>query len=95
MVRIIIKQDDSNIMYHHTGTTKFSGCQCIKDCTCNEDFKEEEYDYYTVTRIGKKTTIHKTLEEANERWNFVCSLSMNKMQLFNRLLKEEGNKFLD
>ena len=75
MSKIIVKEDTHNIMYHHTGVTKFTGCQCIKDCTCNEDFISSNYDYYTVKRKNKKTTIHSTLAEALVRWNFVVSLS--------------------
>ena len=74
MAKAIIKENDKNIMYHHTGITKFTGCQCIKDCTCNEDFMPSKYDYYTVNRKNKKTTAHNTLQEAEERWNLVMSL---------------------
>ena len=60
--------------------TKFTGCQCYKDCTCNEDFKSSKYDYYTVTRnIGtkkQKTTLHSNLNEANERWDFINNLKI-------------------
>ena len=75
MARIIIKENDFNIMYIHNGTTKFKGCQCFKDCTCNKYFKPSEYNYYTVCRKNKKTTTHQTLEEANNRWDYVCSLN--------------------
>lgn len=78
MAKKIIKENENNIMYHHTGTTRFTGCQCFKDCSCNEDFKPAKYDYYTVLRKGKKTTNHQTLEEANVRFEFVCNLSINK-----------------
>lgn len=61
-------------MYHHTGVTKFTGCQCAKDCFCSEDFVPYNYDYYSVVRKKKKTTFHNTLEEANERWNVVINL---------------------
>jgi hypothetical protein len=75
MAREIVKENELNVMYHHVGTTSFKGCQCYKDCSCAENFKPVEYDYYTVQRKGKKTTSHKNLEEANIRWDFVCSLS--------------------
>ena len=74
MAKKIIKENELNVMYHHTGITKFTGCQCINDCFCREDFKSSEYDYYTVKRKNKKTTIHKTLEDATLRWDFVCAL---------------------
>lgn len=53
----------------HKGETKFRGCQCIKDCTCHEDFKSEKYHCYSVKRkTGRKnTTTHNTLEEVKER----------------------------
>jgi hypothetical protein len=78
-MRTIVKQTDNEKMVHHTGITRFSGCQCFKDCTCNEDFKPAPFDYYTVVRrIGtkkQKTTVHQTIEEANERWDFICLLA--------------------
>jgi hypothetical protein len=74
MPKKVIKENKLNIMYHHTGITRFTGCQCIKDCTCNEDFTPAKYDYYTVKRKNKKTTYHQTLDEANIRWDFVNTL---------------------
>jgi hypothetical protein len=54
-MRTIVKQTDNEKMVRHTGITSFSGCQCFKDCTCNEDFKPAPFDYYTVVRrIGTK-----------------------------------------
>lgn len=38
-------------------------------------FVPAPYDYYTVKRIGKKTTTHTTLEEALTRWDFVNALN--------------------
>jgi len=59
-----------------TGTTHFKGCQCYKNCTCNEDFITVHYSYYTVKRkTGRcKTTIHNTLEEAKDRCKFLDKL---------------------
>ncbi len=74
MAKKIIHETEKNVMYHHTGKTTFKGCQCMKDCTCYEDFKSCNYDYYTVKRKNKKTTYHNTLEEAMDRWSFVDSL---------------------
>lgn len=68
-------------MHHHIGETRFIGCQCIKDCTCNEDFTPSEYNYYTVTRKGVKTTKHETIEDANKRWDNVVLLPACKKQL--------------
>lgn len=78
MARKTIKENKFNLMRHHTGTTKFTGCQCFKDCSCNDDFKPSNYDYYSVLRKNKKTTIHKTLQEAEERWIYVNNLTLNK-----------------
>jgi hypothetical protein len=80
MAKKPIRESGNNFMYHHTGVTRFSGCQCIKDCTCNEDFKPRNYDFFSVVRKGKKTTIHTTESEAIERFEFVCSLQ-NTTQL--------------
>lgn len=77
MAKEIIKENELNVMYHHTGITRFTGCQCFGDCSCNEDFKPAKYDYYTVKRKNKKTTNHQTLEAANVRWDFVCALAGN------------------
>lgn len=74
MARKILKQEGNNVLYHHTGVSKFTGCQCIKDCTCNEDFNPKPYDYYTVKRTGKKTTTHFNIEEAEKRFVFVNTL---------------------
>ena len=78
MSKQIVKQLDDKKMVHHYGMTRFQGCQCYKDCTCNNDFKSEPFDYYTVVRrIGskkQKTTLHSTIEEAEERWKFIVEL---------------------
>jgi hypothetical protein len=74
MGKEIIRESDKNIMYHRTGVTKFTGCQCQNDCTCHEDFTPKEYSYYQVKRKNIKTTNHATIEEAEARWNFVESL---------------------
>ncbi len=74
-MKTIIKQTESNILYHHTGMTRFTGCQCFKDCSCNEDFTPKPYDFYTVKRIGIKTTNHFSLEEANIRYGYVNQLN--------------------
>ena len=75
MSKKIIKENELNIMYHHTGMSTRGGCQCFKDCSCYEDFKPAPYDYYTVKRKNKKTTFHQTLEGALERWEFVLTLT--------------------
>jgi hypothetical protein len=68
-MRNIIEETNEYIIYHHTGVTRYSGCQCIKWCSCKEDFIPSEYNYYTVKKkFGKhKTTSHNTLEEVAER----------------------------
>jgi hypothetical protein len=78
MAKEVIKESDLNIMYHHTGTWRFTGCQCFKDCSCSEDFIPSKYNYYTVKRKNKKTTTHSTLNEAEIRWSFLENL--NKQQ---------------
>jgi len=73
----LVKREFGNSMYHCTGLTKFTGCQCWRDCTCNEDFIPEKYDYYKIVRIhmkGVKTTTHTTLKDAEKRWTLVNSL---------------------
>jgi hypothetical protein len=79
-MKTIIKQTESEKMVHHTGITRFSGCQCFKDCTCNEDFNPKSFSYYTVVRrMGtkkQKTTIHNSIEEANERWKYIFELKI-------------------
>ncbi len=73
-MKTIIKENERNIMYHCTGITKFTGCQCFKDCTCREDFVPREYDNSIVKRKNKKTTYHNDLEDAEKRWDFINSL---------------------
>lgn len=72
-MRTIVETTDRYDIYHHTGMTKFSGCQCYKDCTCYEDFKSTNYNYYSVKKKFNKpkTTTHNTLEEAKERAAFL------------------------
>lgn len=78
-MKVLIKEKEDKKMFHHTGTTNFSGCQCYKDCSCKNDFKPSEYNYYTVVRrIGtkkQKTTTHANINQANERWEYICSLT--------------------
>ena len=50
MIKKVIKENELNVMYHHTGITRFTECQCFNDCSCKEDFKPTNYDYYTVKR---------------------------------------------
>lgn len=71
----IIEENEYNVIYHHTGKSKFTGCQCFKDCSCSEDFIPGNYDFYTVKRKGKKTTNHYSLEEAKKRFDFVNKLN--------------------
>lgn len=78
MARKVIKESDFNILYHHTGFSKFRGCQCFKDCTCHEDFKGGEYNFYSVKRKGRKTTFHKNLEEAENRYYFLEEINKFK-----------------
>jgi len=68
-MRKIVEETKDYIVIHHTGITRFTGCQCIKDCTCNEDFVPTNYDYYTVKKkFGRhKTTTHNSLEEVKIR----------------------------
>lgn len=74
MAKRIVFDNEKNIMFHHTGITRYNGCQCFGDCSCREDFKPKEYDYYTVVRKGKKTTWHQDVSSANERWEYVNTL---------------------
>ena len=78
---IIIKQDDEKIMRRFIGRTKFAGCQCRNDCTCCEDFKGLDYDYFQITRVindrKSKTTAHATREEAEKRWEFLNQLKQS------------------
>jgi hypothetical protein len=80
-MRVTILQTADKKMVHHFGTTKYSGCQCFGDCYCKEDFKPTRFSYFTVVRrIGtkkQKTTIHPTLCSANERWDFINTLTLN------------------
>lgn len=61
---------------------RFSGCQCFKDCTCNEDFKPYRYKYYTVKKKFNKikTTKHNKLSEAIERIQYLETLPVNYFQ---------------
>ena len=73
--RTKIKESDKSTMYHYKYNTSFSGCQCLKDCYCKEDFKTETIEYYKIIRTkNEKGSVHKSIEEANERWEFVNSL---------------------
>lgn len=78
---IIIKQDNEKIMRRYIGRTKFAGCQCRNDCTCREDFKRIEYDYFEIHRVindrKSKTTSHATRGEAEKRWEFLNKLNNN------------------
>ena len=74
----LILETELYILRNITGTTSFKGCQCYKDCSCNEDFIKTNYSYFTVKRkTGKhKTTFHNTLKEAKERCEFLKKLSL-------------------
>lgn len=78
MAHKILRQEQDRRIVQFYGITKYTGCQCFKDCTCREDFKEEPYNYYVVTRrIGtkkQKTTHHNTMEEVEERWEYIKTL---------------------
>ena len=81
MARVIIKETDRVILYHHTGITYFKGCQCFKDCTCNDDFIPSKYDIYSVFKKFNKprTTHHNTLEEAHKRIDFLGTIKINSI----------------
>ena len=75
-MRTIFDETKDYIVYHHQGVTRFTGCQCIKDCNCQETFISTPYDYYTVAKkFGKhKTTVHLTLESVNKRIELLLSV---------------------
>lgn len=56
-------------------TATFIGCQCFKDCTCRDEFKPYDFHYYLVKNFvgNKKDKSYQTLNEANERCNFIIS----------------------
>lgn len=76
MKKEVIFDNGANAMFHYEGITKFTGCQCFKDCDCRERFIPQKFSYYTVLRRNNrnKTTRHYTLESAIERWKFVNTL---------------------
>ena len=78
MEKRVIKESEKAIICHVTGVDKFKGCQCFSDCSCKEDFKPSELNYYSVTRKGKNRLFYETLEQAYERFNFINSLKNNK-----------------
>jgi hypothetical protein len=81
-MRTVIEETELYTLSHMTGKTKFRGCQCFKDCTCNEDFKSEDYDYYTVKKKFNKvkTTNHGTIEDARIRIEFLKTIPVNYFQ---------------
>lgn len=80
MAKTIVKENDLNVMFHLTGVTSFRGCQCFKDCDCSQNFKPAPYDFYSVQRKNLKTTHHKTLQEAETRWDLVNTLPLTNKQ---------------
>lgn len=58
-----------------TGETEFGGCQCMKDCTCNNDFISYNFLQYKVIRVTKKgkrvTTYHETKDEMIDRVKYL------------------------
>tara|TARA_R110000822_G_scaffold125716_5_gene260658 strand:- start:3274 stop:3555 length:282 start_codon:yes stop_codon:yes gene_type:complete len=69
----LIIETENWILRNITGTTNFKGCQCYKNCFCQDDFIPSSYSYFTVKRKNgrMKTTDHKTIEEAEERCKFI------------------------
>lgn len=78
-MKTIIIDNDKVTLFHHTGMTRFTGCQCFKDCSCSEDFTPVYYDYYTVRKKFNKpsTSNHKTLEEAKNKIEELETISIN------------------
>lgn len=63
----LVKQIDKCSVYKVSYMTRFSGCQCYKDCNCYDDWRKRgnpkmciSYNVFT----GKKTHPCKNLEEA-------------------------------
>jgi len=81
-MKTILEETKDYILYHHTGKTRFRGCQCFKNCSCNEDFVPQAYDYYSVKKKFNKpkSTHHNTLDEAKERIDFLNTLPRNYYQ---------------
>ena len=79
-MKTIIEHTKDYTVYHHKGNTKFNGCQCFKDCTCNEDFKSESYNYYSVRKNFNKhkTTIHATLKDVAIRKELLLNIPNKK-----------------
>lgn len=75
-MRTIIEDTKDYRVYHHTGMTRYRGCQCFGDCSCRENFKSEPYDYYTVKKKFNKhkTTVHGNLEQVKSRIELLLSI---------------------
>lgn len=67
-------------VFERKGMTRFTGCQCFKDCSCADDFVSCPYHYYEVKRkkygnsVRIKTTYHNTLESLNARIELLNNL---------------------
>ena len=76
----IIEETSEYIVYNHTGVTRYTGCQCIRDCTCKEDFVSYGYNFYSVKKkFGKhNTTHHNTLDEVKARIEVLMAIPNKK-----------------
>lgn len=72
----IVEETQDYKLEHHVGVTRYTGCQCMKDCFCKEDFKPERYDYYIVKKKFNKphSTLCSTLEKAQKHIELLVSL---------------------
>lgn len=47
-MKTILESHEDYQLVHYSHTIKFQGCQCMKDCTCKEDYKPWKEEYYRV-----------------------------------------------
>ena len=47
-MKTILENHKDYQLVHYSHTIKFQGCQCMKDCTCKEDYIPWKEEYYRV-----------------------------------------------
>lgn len=48
----ILESNESYKIEEVSYRTYFKGCQCIRDCTCHENFKSKEITFYRLTNFN-------------------------------------------
>lgn len=71
MEKIEIDRHKNAILYKCTRINRFTGCQCISDCFCREEFGAERSIEFWKVKTRYRSKDYCSIEEAMNYFNFM------------------------